>query len=309
MDKNRKIAIALVSCLVLALTASTLFITIIPVSEYGVISLYNERTDERLSAGDTLNVQDGDTLTVWLKDDPTTNYKPTEYDISAGLYVSNTLVEAGARSTYLNNYKWTFDLTACPTGTNTYHIYFSAPVSSTLRLGQDSFNFVIVNDELPTYEDADILTTPDATQTFDVGTLTRLTWTFSYDGPCKAYVLVNDVKDSELTFGISTGERTFNYLIDTSVAGEQRIIFTVEPLADNDIVSSSAIIVTIECETTTSTTSTTTTETGTATGTITSTITPTPDIGIVSPTDVLIGSIILGGGFMLVILIVIWRRK
>jgi len=273
MKQNRKLLIVLVLVTALIFGASVVFITIYPATDYGVIHLYNERTDVEMTASTTLNVQSGDYIVAWLMDDPSTSRMPTSEDFSATLYTSaGALVEGGRdRTTYLNSYKWWFDLEQCPTGTFTYYITFFAVIESDVVSRSNSFEFKITNTEAPTYTDA-VITGKPSDATLDAGDVSTLTWKFTYNGPCDAFVTRNGVEVQQLAYGVSTGERVFNHLVDTTVPGTYTLVFNVVPDASVNPWISDTVIVTIAgTQTTTTTTPTTTPTTTDTSGTTTTT--------------------------------------
>lgn len=262
------------------------------VTDYGDIALYNENTLEEIDTATTLNVQDGDWMVAWLRDDPTTTRKPTDIDLeifSADLYLgdgstSGTWIEDGRdREEYAGSYRWWLDLDQCPQGTFTYFVKYFARLDANTIVKGNSFAFQITNTEAPVYNDAEITVRP-----VDVGFDTDespayVQWTFSYEGPCTASVTLDGTEVDSQTYAASGVDQIFGYFMDTSVAGTFEVVFTVTPDDGSSPAVSDTVSVTVAESTTTPTTTTDTETTTTDTGTTTTTTTDGDDDEILEP--------------------------
>jgi len=274
--KNKQRAL-LLSVLVIGLMLGGVFLVQIPLSTYGYPDLWEETNNVQMSAGDILNVQDGDTLVAWLIDDTSDQHKPTDLDwtVTLRLTSDDSWIEDGGDASKIgevypsvvgNNMRWWFNLESCLEGSFSYRVYWFAMIGdSEVDAGGYSFAFTVENTEAPVYNDAEFVTEPDTAISYAEGQLgTYATWKVNYDGAFTASVTVDGTEDWTETFDVSSGDDMVMYPVDTSVVGTQSIVLTITPdNADNLPLVSDTVIVTIEEATTD--TGTTTPDTGTTT--------------------------------------------
>jgi len=285
---NRRFAlvlgIAAISVLIIGLYGGLLSFGVLPLTNYGVPDLWEETKDVQMSAGDTLSVQDGDTLCAWLRDDTETQHKPTDLDWTVTLRLADTdaWVEDGGDASKVgelypsvvgDSIRWWFNLESCHEGTFDYVVFWFAMIGDTeVEARGYSFTFSIVNTEESVYDDAEFVTEPDTELNFAVGQLAAYaTWKVRYDGGYTASVTVDGTEDWTESNKASTGDELIIYTVNTTVVGTQSIILTITPdVSGNPPLVSDTVMVTIAESngngdddtdtTTTTTTDTTTTE-------------------------------------------------
>jgi hypothetical protein len=263
------VAIIVVAILSVAFFGGLVGMQMYPSSDYGDIHLYNERTDAEMDSTSTLDVQDGDFITAWLRDDPDTTRKPTNEDFTASLYLDGgALIEYGKdRETYVDSYRWRFDLEQCLEGVHLYYIKLFVNLGGGDFIVGNSFTFQITNDEPPDYDDVEIINSPGDNVSFVIGeSPAYVEWTFMYSGLCTGSLTLDGEEVDSQDYEISSVQRVFTYIIDTSIAVDYELIFTVTPDAGNPSVSDTVIVNVGETSTTTTTTTTTDTDTTTTTG-------------------------------------------
>ncbi len=275
------IVIAATALLIIGYTALPL--AMLPLTNYGDPVLYNETTDTLMSAGDVLNVQDGDTLVAWLVDDTATQHKPTDLDWTVTLRRADTdaWIEDGGDASKVgelypsvvgDSVRWWFNLESCLEGTFDYVVFWFAMIGDTeVDAGGYSQSFAVVNTAPPVYDDAVFVTEPADVMICAAGQLAvYATWKVDYDGSFTASVAVDGVEDWTQTYAVAAGDDLVMYPVNTDVEGTQSIVLTVIPSSgDNPLLVSEAVTVTVVAAstttpTTTTDTETTTTDTGTA---------------------------------------------
>ena len=258
-ERKRVNIIALLALVVVGILVGGSLLAVLDVSYYGYPDLWEETNDVQMSAGDVLNVQDGDTLVAWLRDELSDQHKPTDLDWDVTLRLASTdeWVEDGGDASKIGEFypsvvgdsmRWWFDLQSCLEGTHEYRVYWFAMIGDTeVDVDGYSFVFAVVNTKEPVYEDAVFVTEPDTELSYTVGqSAAHVTWVVGYDGPFTVSVTVDGEEDWSGTYIASSADDWVIYTIDTSVAGTQSVVLTVTPDGvDRPLLVSDTVMVTI----------------------------------------------------------------